>query len=593
MLRFFIQLVTYFLPLAIAAQSSYRDSLQLIFESSKNDSIQYATAVAILEDISAYEPNEFEHWINATEPFAKKYPNHLQSIIRNLIIALGHRIKGNFEASYTLAMECVGQFKAMNEPELVCKGLFEAGTSLSEYNAKASFALFQEGIDLAKSIQREDLALTCLVNLAYAINQTEFRDNLYYLNTLREAMDIAKRTENAQGLIVLNYHLVEYYCRKNQLAKARECIREVEEWVPTVGMEVFEAYPLQLNAIVLDREGKYQEALRFAKKSWDLMVAYDEQEGQFEAFPFLIELYEKNGQFEQAYRFLKNFQALKDSTFTDEKNRTMQSLQTQYETAKKEAQIMQQQSELARTRMEKWGLAIGLAILAFLSFLFWQQRQKTISANQELASSNDQIQRQNEQLDLLMRELHHRVKNNLQLVSSLLRLQSRQIGDENAAAAIKAGQLRVEAMSLIHQRLYQEEGITLVNMQQFAVDLSEKIAFAYNFPPGSVDFNFHFKTKEIDVDKAMPMSLILNELLTNSFKYAFDGKQQASITIQLEKVEGGLRFFYADNGGGLPEKPNKKGSFGEKLIGSLSGQLGGKMRQWNDNGANFELFLSQ
>jgi two-component sensor histidine kinase len=568
------------------------DSLQAIFETGSNDSIRYAAAVAIMENISVYEPALFEQWMVATAPFAKKYPDQVESVQRNLLKALDHRINSDYVTAYSLAMDCVSRFKAMNRQDLVCQGLFEAGSSLSEYNAEGSFALFQEGIDLAKSIQREDLALNCLVNLAYAIEKTALRDQLYYVNTLREALDIARRIKNAQAILVLNYHLVEHFCKKKQFEKARESIQEVKELVPTIGMEVFDAYPLQLNAILLNYEGRHQEALAEAQKSWDLMVEYGELEGQYEAYPLIIELFEKTGQYEQAFRFFSNFQAIKDSTFTEEKNRTVQNLQTKYETAKKETQIEQQQAALARSRLEKWALALGLAILAFLAFLFWRQRQKTIAAYQEIAISNAQIQKQNEQLDLLMRELHHRVKNNLQMVSSLLRLQSRQIGDEHAAAAIKSGQLRVEAMSLIHQQLYQEEGITLVNMQLFAVELSEKIAFAFGWEPGSIDFLLRFEPAEVDVDKAMPLSLILNELLTNSFKYAFDTNTYLpSIAMRLENTANGLRFYYSDNGPGLPSGIAHKASFGTKLIASLSGQLGATWRQWNDKGAHFEMLM--
>ena len=127
------------------------------------------------------------------------------------------------------------------------------------------------------------------------------------------------------------------------------------------------------------------------------------------------------------------------------------------------------------------------------------------------------------------------------------------------------------------------------NMQEFTQDLVEKIAFAFGHRLEEMDLQIQFQPTDLDVDKAMPMSLILNELLTNSFKYAFGETARPGLKISLVQQGEKLLFQYADNGPGLPENAGGTGSFGSKLMTSLSGQLGGQARQWSEGGARFEL----
>lgn len=301
-------------------------------------------------------------------------------------------------------------------------------------------------------------------------------------------------------------------------------------------------------------------------------------------YQLLTDLYQLQGNFQKAFESQSQFVFYNDSLTRKSQFVTINTLETQFQTQKKEAQIEQQNAEINQKQRVQWGLLAGLTILSALAFLLFRQ-------NQSIKIAHEKIQKQASQLELMMKELHHRVKNNLQIVSSLLSLQSFQTSDKNAASAIQQGQTRVEAMSLIHQRLYQTSDVTELNFNAYAQDLVEKLIFAYGFDFQNFNVSFNISEQNIDVDQAMPLGLILNELLTNSFKYAFPTVEKPILSIDLQHINDKWQFHYADNGAGLPPQYDIENStgFGSQLIISLSQQLEGKYRFWNDDGLNFEL----
>lgn len=588
-MRYILLLPFVFCITTSTAQSAKMDSLYAVFSNAKTDSAKLMAAFLVMDQIPMGQGSEYQRWLDTTAQEAQRLASQPIGVQWMLHLADWHHNLGDMEDSYRIAMDCAKRFRALGDTTLACRSLFMAGTALSEFNPKAAIEVMEEAVLLSQKIKHDGLIARCLTNLAYALEMAGMNKTVRYQKTLESALEVFKKTQDVEGILINNFNLVEYHSAHGNYELAKQRIGEMQQYLAGLDDEVLLAYPIVSEGTVLRAQGNLEAALPKYEHGFYLMRENGIWDGQWELYPILIDLYKKTGKYEQAVSFMEGYQTMKDSMISLEKNKTVQNLQTRYETEKKEARIAAQQADLARSRMEKWALGIGLLLLGGLSVLFWRQRRKTQAANIELAASNTQIQQKNQKLDLLMRELHHRVKNNLQLVSSLLRLQSRQMGDENAAAAIKAGQLRVEAMSLIHQRLYREEGGSMVNMQDFSQDLLEKIAFAYGHRLDGLDCTVQFNPQELDVDQAMPLSLILNELITNSFKYAFGNTGRPHVRLQLDRLGEKLRLHYADNGCGLPDNPVDTASFGSKLITSLSGQLGGQARQWNEGGANFEL----
>lgn len=405
---------------------------------------------------------------------------------------------------------------------------------------------------------------------------------------LKNALD---NTRKVHPVYVAEAHFAfaEYYLEQKDATRAGLSIAELEKIYETYKAEQSASMPWYsdmpyLKGLLAKIKGNTEGAIVYLNQA----VLNFEKGGDVKklsaTYKDLTELYRSAGDFSKAFEAQSKYIVYNDSLTRKEQFATINTLETQFQTQKKQVQIEQQNAEIASRKRIQWGLLAGLVLFGAFSFLLYRQ-------NQRIKSANEKNKKQATQLALMMKELHHRVKNNLQLVSSLLSLQSFQLADKSAAAAIQEGQTRVEAMSLIHQRLYQTKDVTELNFSNYAQDLVEKLVYAFGIDPHNFDLNLNISDENLDVDYAMPLGLILNELLTNSFKYAFSKTEKSALSIDLQKVNDKWQFHYADNGAGSASLSNgeNKDGFGTKLIMSLSQQLEGHHRFWNDNGLHFEL----
>jgi two-component sensor histidine kinase len=182
-----------------------------------------------------------------------------------------------------------------------------------------------------------------------------------------------------------------------------------------------------------------------------------------------------------------------------------------------------------------------------------------------------------EEKEWMLREIHHRVRNNLQIVISLLNSQAGYLSDNAALSTIKESQHRVQAMALIHQKLYQSEKVARVEMASYINDLVVYLRDSYS-QPQSIRYNLKVEPLELDVSLAVPLGLIINEALTNALKYAFPGDNSGTVSLSLHPAsETTYELTIADDGAGLPPgyDPVRSRSLGMTLMHGLSEQLGG------------------
>jgi len=179
--------------------------------------------------------------------------------------------------------------------------------------------------------------------------------------------------------------------------------------------------------------------------------------------------------------------------------------------------------------------------------------------------------------DSLLKEIHHRVKNNLQMVSSLLSLQTKNTRSKAAIEALEEGKSRVKAMALIHQKLYQNEDLSVIEMQSYIESLINSVQSVYKKGGHNIKISIDAEGVELDIDRAIPFGLMLNELVSNSFKYAFpENDEKGKIYIHIRKIDEKDGYFeYSDNGIGLPEDTEERASssMGIRLMNRLANQL--------------------
>ncbi|WP_460940966.1 histidine kinase dimerization/phosphoacceptor domain -containing protein [Spirosoma humi] len=360
--------------------------------------------------------------------------------------------------------------------------------------------------------------------------------------------------------------------------------------------------------------GRLDEAQRYASLALRSIEGDPERQDELlvQIYEVLTQIAEARGQYRQALAYERLHNRYAGQVLNTEKSRQLADVELRFQVAQKQARIdwlnQDNQRQLALISWQAGGL---VALIALLAIAVWQYRlirrvnARLQTTNQTVSKNNQQISEQAERLTVLMHELHHRVKNNLAIISSLLRMQSRQLDDSRAIQAVQDSQRRVEAISLIHQQLYQTDNLADISIKAYVTELTEGLLVGYGFDPETFDYRIEVADLQLNVEVAVPLGLILNEVLTNAFKYAYmtpalsDGQPAVVTTrpsllvrFQLEST-GELLLEVQDNGPGLLDQAasDQRASFGHRLIRELTAQLEGEMSLTNRQGTYFRLWI--
>lgn len=209
--------------------------------------------------------------------------------------------------------------------------------------------------------------------------------------------------------------------------------------------------------------------------------------------------------------------------------------------------------------------------------------------------SEEQLHKAIQEKEVLLRELHHRVKNNLQVMTSLLGLQSEMLKDKKAKEALRVTQMRVKSIALIHEELYQAKDLANVNFGEYLKLLIQNLSEVYNANP-RIQFHLDLNGTQLNVDTAVPLGMIVNELVTNSLKYAFPGNRRGNISIQLHPVEGSSYLMVIEDDGvgiGNDYETNQHNSLGMQLVQILAQQLSGKVEIERGQGTRFNVTFKE
>lgn len=227
-------------------------------------------------------------------------------------------------------------------------------------------------------------------------------------------------------------------------------------------------------------------------------------------------------------------------------------------------------------------LILSLAIATYTSYRIIKrskEHREIQEKNKEILAQKVVIEKALKEKETLLREVNHRVKNNLQIIASLLYFQSKKIDDEQSREALRVSQQRVQTMSLIHQKLYQADNFEHIEFQFHIEDLVRQIISSYKTDDIQIKLSINTHQVSISVGQAVPLSLIVHELVTNSIKHAFIGKSEGTITLTLSKQGINGILEYSDNGGRfLPaDAQNGNGHIGLNVIRLLVNQLKGEI----------------
>lgn len=481
----------------------------------------------------------------------------------------------------------------------------------------ASLHYFQKNYDKAleytqkakiRFANNEDAA--GLARVTQTMGNIAFRQEQYDTALVRftECLAIQEKRKNKRGLSFAYFNLAKTYLEKGNEDKGLELHLKSLEIREEINFQLgIASSSLEIGNIFQDRKQQYRKALPYLQRS----LALAEETGAYiemnDAYSALARCYSQMGDYRSAYVYQERYRETRDSLFNKDRNESIANMQVQYDTEKKEAQIstLNQENTLMagiqqKDQQIKILLGIGLFLLLGLAFLFWNQSRLKQKANLLLSTKNLEIAEKSKALalslkekEVLLREVHHRVKNNLQMVSSLLNLQASEIQNETVLTSIREGKSRVEAMSLIHENLYQSDQLKEVDIAQYLEQLLGHLGDAFAQKGKSIKLKLLAENIRFNIDTAIPLGLVINELVTNAYKYAFTSQDIGQIEVRIQLLtKDTYELKIADNGQGMPPdfEIKKTSSLGLRLVNMLSTlQLKGAFEYSYDQGSVFKV----
>ncbi|PQJ09299.1 hypothetical protein CJD36_018800 [Flavipsychrobacter stenotrophus] len=282
--------------------------------------------------------------------------------------------------------------------------------------------------------------------------------------------------------------------------------------------------------------------------------------------------YALQGNYKNAYEMIIKHNDLKDSMDKVNNLEKIANIETERALLVKEKQI---EADNRKSLERKFFFSVTGLLIVILSIVGWNfYRQRKLTAQKTKLANQKEVLLQEK--DILIKEIHHRVKNNLQVVVSLLDLQTANTEDKVAKRTMTESAARVKSISLIHRFLYQHEDVTGIEYAHFIRELFTQVVTVFKTPGQTITLDEQVPETILDIDTAVPMGLILNELLINSFKYAFP-TTDGNISITMSASDGGYNLTYKDSGSGLPigYDPKKATTMGMTIMLSLARQVGG------------------
>ncbi|HSF88085.1 MAG TPA: sensor histidine kinase [Saprospiraceae bacterium] len=339
------------------------------------------------------------------------------------------------------------------------------------------------------------------------------------------------------------------------------------------------------------------------KKYDDAILAFTNMLATIDSLDFLSLKYAGHAALAQAYaakadykKALYHYQlryALHDSLMHLENLRQMNELNIKYETVEKEKQLAETTLHLESARINQRLMSLVLLGALIISGLSIYAFRTKIKSNKQLEEKNRQISKALQEKDILLREIHHRVKNNLQMISALLYLHGKSVDDSTAQEALMESQNRVQSMAMIHQNLYQDENLLGVSIKDYLDKLLNHLISSYNIEKDRITILKKIDIPQMDVDTVIPLALIINELISNALKYAFRDGRRGEIKVSLQQTDGLINLEVSDNGMGLPENFSVESSsnFGLKLINILCDRLGATWSAQSGKGTRIDIHI--
>ena len=564
-----------------------------------------------LLQIDGFDSTALQKLKLALEAYASAHHAAVQGIYSLMARSYDH--ERDYKNAYTYNLLALKTAQKVGDTSMqLCMINNDIGLTLSQLREfDKAIPYHSKALEIAEKYKNYESIFISATHIADAWN--DLHQPQKALNTLSTLLKKYQRPKSLTVDYLMAFTYINGYSALKEYDKAVPYCKQLLNMVATLHMN--DRTNLYIYGEVTKfyiNSGRYTLARKYLSKHKTLAIKVADllYIGNSYLLSFMLDTAQHN--YHSAVGNLLKYKSLNDSLFNVTKSKQIADLQVEYETEQKQKdilvkdqqiQLLTKQDEFQKSSLQRGAIIrnvsfAAVALLVIIVALLYSRYRLKQRTNRKLELQQDKIERQNITLhrlvtekDWLVREIHHRVKNNLQIVMSLLNSQSAYINNEFALNAIQESQHRVHAMSLIHQKLYNTNNLSSIDISTYIRELVSYLTESFETAQ-RIRFEFDLTPIEMDVSEAVPLGLILNEAITNSIKYAFPSKGDGVISISLSNIDSHhCLLIISDNGVGIPAQSiNKKtGSLGMSLMQGLSEDLEGHFSIENKNGTTIKI----
>ena len=487
-----------------------------------------------------------ENYLKALPIFEEK---KITTQIPYLLVSLGSALKEtkNYTEALRYYTDALKYYQNSNDRWGLNELYNYIGSAYLEMkNLDSAGIYFNKSLYLSKEIEEKSAECRALYKVGEILTtRHNYNKALEYLNN---ALELNVEIENDYYQVNILYNLGTCYAQKGNINKGLDLLQE--------GLSLADSLNFKYERMILNKE--------------------------------ISNVYTELGNYKKALQYFTQYSDLNDSIYQEKVNKNMVEMEQKYQSQKQKTELSQlklnsieQEIAMRKQKSVRNIFIFGFLLAVLLGILFFRSYQLKKKANSEK--------------EILLKEIHHRVKNNLQVISSLLNIQSEYITDNKVIGAVNESQSRVKAMALIHQLLYQEKNLTKIDFTEYLKELSSTLASIFQKPDTRVNVEIDASHANFDIEISIPLGLIVTELVSNAYKYAFEGISEGKINIKLQTAtKNKYVLVISDNGRGLPPNTDiyNMSSLGLKLVNILTSQLDGQFSYQYNKGAWFMVEFS-
>jgi len=404
-----------------------------------------------------------------------------------------------------------------------------------------------------------------------------------------KSLELSREINHKTGECIASNKLAEVYIYLQQYDEALEYLQRALELNEEIENKYVLVNILYNTGVCYAFSGNLVEGLEILQRGLNLADSMNLRYEQMILNKEISGVYSRLQNYGKALEHYQYYADLDDSVYQEKAQRNMVEMEQKFQAEKKNKEISQlrldnTEKELTiRKQKSVRNLFVSFFIFALVTgVLIYRSYQRKKKADSEK--------------EILLKEIHHRVKNNLQIISSLLNIQTEYVTDLKVAGAVQESQSRVKAMALIHQLLYQEKNFTKIDFAEYLNELASTLATIYQKPGTDIIVAIHVSDTFFDIETSIPLGLIITELVSNAFKYAFNGSAGGRIDLELKPLSGNKHLLVvSDNGVGLPPATDiySPKTLGLKLVNILTNQLDGTFSYEYQKGARFMIEFAE